>query len=221
MKYNLKDFLVVIYLLLFYMFIGTNSYAQKTLYPEGAYMGINELNSRKPSFKLEFTIKHRTPGGIKMSGGADYIISCNNSSIDEFVIKRKIFAVSIDDTLYLNCYRLYQQKWYAKVISEGKYLVFYGPLSKGDMDRLSSKSSYDGNNNDINTGTRKVKRRKLYIVDTTYGVARPLNRIIILNDLEPYPSLKQQFLHEQNMNDDETMLKYIQIVNQGLKNKKD
>jgi hypothetical protein len=82
--------------------------------------------NKQPSIPFAFTIKLRTKGAKVMGGGAEYRIYCNDGSVLEIDIQKHIYAISTGDTLYLNCFIQKAQKWYAKVITEGKYLGFGG-----------------------------------------------------------------------------------------------
>ena len=195
------------------LFLFHTSYTQ-TNFPRGAYKNYFELITKQPSIPYAFKIKKRSIGGIKMNGGADYKVTCTDGSVMLFEIESQIYAISTGDTLYLNCFFQKVQDRYAKVISEGKYLAFNGPLNNIDIanyryQRGSSKKK-SNENSDINPKTI----RKLYIL-SEYAIAIPLNRVRLRKMLEPYPDLLKQYLSEPDMDDQETMLHYFLIINEA------
>jgi hypothetical protein len=45
------------------------------------------------------------------------------------------------------------------------------------------------------------------------SIAKPLNRVILKKMLEPYPGLQQHYLNEPDMEDPDTMLNYLVMIN--------
>lgn len=189
------------------------SFAQGTSYPKGAYKTIIELKNKQPSILFDFKISKRTMSDILMYGGADYRVSCIDNLIKKNVIKKQIFAISTGDTLYINCYLQRASKGYAKVISEGVCLAFYAPINSGDANKSSGNSS--GAIGGAISGAEIAGMRDLYVLNASQGIARPLNRVLLKKILEPHPYLLQQYQNEDDPNDEETMLKYLFIVNEN------
>ena len=192
--------------------ISQISWSQKTSYPGGGYKSYAELTNKQPSVPYVFTIKKRTKGAKFMVGGAEYRIYCNDGSLTPIVAEKELYAVSTGDTLYLNCFVQKAQTWYAKVITEGYYMGFWGPLNNGEIDNLRY-SGYDGSARSEESNTQNPKTRLLYVVDNASGIAKPLNRVMLKKMLAPYPELQQRYLNEPEMEDDETMLNYLIMIN--------
>jgi len=186
--------------------------AQSCSYPKGGYANYSELLDKTPSISFDFSIKKRTTSNITMSGGADYKIT--SQGVSKNVIKKEIFAISTGDTLFLNCYQHYLQTWYAKVISEGEFLVFFGPVSNGKAARLSSERNSMGAVNGAIVGGTVAALRDLYILDTSFRLAKPMNRGRLRNLLEDYPELLRQYNMEPDKNDKDVMLDYLIQINE-------
>jgi hypothetical protein len=191
------------------------SFAQGTSYPKGGYRDFSELKNKNPSIPYTFNIEKRKISEIKLNGGADYRITSSDKTIFKKFIKKNIFAISTGDTLYINCYLQFAQKRYAKVISEGKYLIYYAPINNGKAARISSQRGSSGAIGGAIEGAEIAVMRNLYALDTSsFGIARPLNSARLLNILEQYPYLLQRYQSELNKNDEDIMLRYIIMVNQ-------
>lgn len=97
-------------------------------YPKGLYMSYEEIVNKTPSVMDTVVVKKRTSFDIAMVGGNDYELK--SPTITKKVLKKKAFAYSDGDTLYINCIKYGAQPWYAKVSDAGKYLVFSAAMSK-------------------------------------------------------------------------------------------
>jgi len=191
------------------------SYSQGTSYPKGAYTSFLELKSKKPSMIADFKITLRPGTKISIYGGADYKIKCNETGTDEN-IKRDVYAVSSDDTLYVNCHMLHISGWYAKVISEGQFLVFWAPIDKIEYKKIIADGRLDADGHFL-TSAMLAMIRKLYFIDTSndFGIAKQINSPILKNILASDEDLLYAYENESDMDNPEIMLKYLLIVNRG------
>lgn len=98
-------------------------------YPRGIYMSFEEIQNKQPSMPDSATVKKRSGFDISMVGGNDYRIKSKEKSVKK-VLKRKAWAYSTGDTLYINCRHYKAQTWYAKVCNNGNYLLFDAGMSK-------------------------------------------------------------------------------------------
>lgn len=197
------------------VFVIQISCSQGTNYPKGAYKTSIEFKNKEPSILFEFNIEKKTNSEIVMYGGADYKVTSINDLVKKKTIKKEIFAISTGDTLYLNCYLQQAQKGYAKVISEGEYIVFIGPVNNGDVAAMSSQGSSSGAIGGAIAGSEIAGMRDLYVLDALQSMARPLNRVLLRKILKPYPDLLQLYENEDDMNSHEVMLKYLVFVNEN------
>lgn len=105
-----------------------NSVAQHQ-YPRGIYMSFKEVQDRQPSLTDSAIVKKRSGFDISMNGGNDYRIKSLDKTTKK-ILKRKAWAYSDGDTLYINCRQYKAQNWYAKVCSYGDYFLFDAGMSK-------------------------------------------------------------------------------------------
>jgi hypothetical protein len=202
----------LILLILSGVIIHQFAFTQNTNYPSGGYKSFAELMQKKPSVPDVFSVKKRTKGAKIMNGGAEYRIYCNDESLLPEVTERQLYAVSIGDTLYMNCFVQRAQTMYAKVITEGKYIGFWGPLNNAEV-RTKNSGINGGAIGTMVTNEENSKYKALYVVDNSCGIAKPLNRVMLKKILEPYTELQQSYLSEENMEDPEIMLKYLDFIN--------
>lgn len=97
-------------------------------YPQGLYMSFDEIRQHQPSVLCSLQVVRRSNFDISMNGGNDYKIESDDKAYKKS-IKKKAWAYSDGDTLYINCLKFKAQPWYAKVDGYGKYLLFYGGIS--------------------------------------------------------------------------------------------
>ena len=116
-------------LLLIVLLSLTQNVTAQQQYPRGIYISFEEIQNRQPSLPDSANVKKRSGFDISMNGGNDYKIISLDNAINK-ILKRKAWAYSDGDTLYINCRQYKAQKWYAKVLSYGDYLLFDAGMSK-------------------------------------------------------------------------------------------
>lgn len=189
-----------------------NLNAQESNFPPGAYMNYLELKSKTPSLTAEFHAVKRSEGGKAMAGGSDYSIYSVDDVVSKLTIKNDIYAISINDTLYLNSMFQMRLKGYSKVITQGRYLVFYGPVNEPPGSLTYMGGAIGG----AIDGAARAKKRELYLIDANgmYGLAKPINKGKLKNMLADYPSLLNEYQAEPEGENDEIMLKYLIKINE-------
>lgn len=93
-------------------------------------MNLEDLRQKSPSENYELLPLVRSTGDIVMMGGNDYKLISEDKSIKKKIIKKRIYAYSDGSELYVNCFQLGCQPWYAKVIyREGDIIHFNAGMS--------------------------------------------------------------------------------------------
>jgi hypothetical protein len=158
-----KLFLTLIFLVAF----GFCSIAQMNIYPKGAYMSFDEIINKTPSQQFDLNVIKRTKGDIKMVGGNDYKLVSIDKSVKKKILKKEIWAYSLGDTLYLNCFHYKVQPWYTCVISDGNYLVFKGGISQyvDEQKKQMQMGYYFGVVGGAISGAKLAMLRFLYVID--------------------------------------------------------
>lgn len=95
----MKKYLLVIIA----MALSSLGYAQdKMNYPQGIYMSLEEIENKTPSMDATLNWEKRTQVDIKMWGGNDYELTCDDKSIKKKTIKKEIFAYSDGEYMFIN-----------------------------------------------------------------------------------------------------------------------
>lgn len=191
------------------------SFAQDSSYPKGAYMSFEEIVSRSPSVQIDLGVLKRTKGDIKMVGGNDYKLTSEDKAVKSKFLKKEIWAYSLGDTLYLNCFRYEVQPWYAAVISDGDYLVFRGGLSQNseEQERQMQMGYSFGAIGGALAGAKLALLRFLYAVDKNTHQIITVTPESLRGLLQKNNELLNRFEEEPNKESEEVLLKYLQLLN--------
>jgi len=96
-------------------------------------MSLLEIKQKSPSQLHEsLGIFERKKSDIKLNGGNDFKLLSAGKAVKKRVLKKEILAYSNGRSLFINCFTLGCQHWYAEVESEGKYLVFLGSVTNSE-----------------------------------------------------------------------------------------
>ncbi|WP_167619135.1 DUF6563 family protein [Maribellus sediminis] len=193
----------------------SSSFGQQHNYPKGAYMSFDEIVNKTPSQQFDLEVIKRTNGDIKMVGGNDYKISSEDKSLKK-TIKKEVWAYSNGDTLYLNCFQYKVQPWYAKVISDGDYLVFRGGLSQlsNKQKEQMAMASYFGAIGGAFAGAKMAMMRFLYVIDKSTNEISTVTPELLDKLLANDETLLTQFNKETEKESEEIMLKYAKLLNE-------
>jgi len=193
-----------------FLLLSSSAFAQ-TSYPKGGYKSFEEFQNKQPSIPFVFEITRRTKGDIKMNGGVDYKVT--SDSISKSTIKRDIYAISSGDTLYMNCFTHKVQFWYAKVLVEGKYIAFEGGIPMDKNSGVVAAGVAFGPLGGGIAGAHTAMLRYLYIMEAAVGKIKQFDSKYLITLLESFPDLKNQYLNEPKQADEETLLKYLRLIN--------
>jgi len=145
-------------------------------YPQGLYMTFDEIKRHQPSVTTDIKVVKRTKFDISMNGGNDYKLEPADKTFKK-TIKKKAWAYSDGDSLYLNCKKFIFQPWYAKVQDAGDYLMFDACMSKLSQDyyKNMAESAMVGYLFGIIGGSlmaaSDAQKRYHYVVDSNSGFA--------------------------------------------------
>lgn len=199
-------------LLMIIVLLSNSSNAQSTTYPAGGYRNLEEFKKKQPSIPFVFSIEKRSKSEIKMNGGNDYKVL--SDSISKKIIKKKLFAVSNGETLFINCGPKQAQYWYADALTEGKYIAFMGGIGPVAHNNpyLAAGVAFGGIGGAFE-GAHKALLRYLYVIEINDGKLRLLNKEYFETLIEGYPDLKSQFQNEPVKENKEIYLKYLSLIN--------
>lgn len=199
----------------FLILVVVPAIGQKTSYPPGAYLNLEELQKKHPSMPLKCVISRRTKTSIIMNGGNDYKVTDLMDTIPTRTLSRKIYAIASGDSLYLNGFAQGLQFDYMKVMVEGKYFVFRGGIPfvlKKELGTRPSGAALFALGGAFG-GASGALVRYLYILDATTGTLKYLNDEYLRTLLENAPTLKSGFAQEPMPQSEVTLIKYVQLLN--------
>jgi len=196
------------------------SFGQTTEYPKGAYMSYEEILSKSPSVSAELEIERRTKGDIKMSGGNDYKLFKPDKSIKKKTIKKKYYAYSDGDSLYINCIHYKIQAWYTPVLSEGRFFVIRGGIStdpkiqKEQLDNQAQLGYMFGAVGGAFQGAKLAMLRFIYVIDKETNQITTVSNDYLKECLQETPELLNQYEAEEEQVDQKIFLKYLRLLNE-------
>lgn len=95
----------------------------QTSFPKGVYLSWEELATKSPSTDHEdIVVTERSQGDMVLMGGNAFKVECE--SCKKRKIRKKWFAYSDGNHLYINCFPLGLENHFAQVIEEGYYMLF-------------------------------------------------------------------------------------------------
>ncbi len=207
-------------------FISTLSIASfgqnQMVYNVGGYTTLADFQSNTPNYPDTFIVKHRTTLDIKAWGGNDYKVESMNKTIKTKVIKKQLWGIFVNDTLYLNSLQLTGYNWYSKVELFGKY-CFLRPAFPF-LSKFQKELGLDKNEPNLGfmfgavggaiQGAQMAVARISLIYCISDGQKMLLSKKNILALLENYPELKANFFNETTQESEDTLLKYLKYLNE-------
>ncbi len=201
----------------------------QTTFPQGIYMNIRELSKKTPSSTTNLSVEKRTPGQIKMTGGNDYKVTSNDKSFSKKEIRKNILAYSTGDTLFINGFRYKIQDEFAKILNNGRFLMFVGGLSSepylNEYQMEQGKTStFWGNFGALGGGMQGAKTALLrfpYVLDTKEDTLIYLNqdtlrKLLAENNLDllhQYDKEKEGLDSSKENAEANLLLKYVDLLN--------
>jgi hypothetical protein len=196
---------------------GINSKPQTHPYPKGAYMSFDEIINRSPSLQLDLKLIKRTIFDIEMNGGNDYKFESEDESIPKKTIKKVIWAYSLGDTLYINCFKFFMQTWYAPLILDGNYLVIRAGLSNyaAEQKNQLQMGYYYGAVGGAIQGAYLASLRFLYVIDKDTRKSITVTPESMQDFLKERTDLLTQFNNESTKEDEKVFIKYLKLYNEN------
>lgn len=197
--------------------ISGNLLSQKIA--NGGYNSYEEFKNNKPTYADSFIVKKRTTGDIKAWGGNDYKVEYLSESVTKKMIKKEIWGISKNDTLYLNAEPLSGLYWYARVEIVGKYcfvrpaLPINGKLQKqyglNDPQFGYMFGALGGALQAMQTAVKRIP--VIYCPET--GDKMLLSETNLTKLMENNTGLLAEFNAETDKNNEEVLLKYLKKLN--------
>lgn len=203
------------------LFLGFSAMAQIPVgTKEGGYTSAAELKSNSPKYASGLTVTKRSRTTIIMWGGNDYEVESNDKNIKSSTIKKEIWGVFKQDTLYLNAKPLTGYAGYTKVEVFGKYSYLkpafptYGIQQEIGLTTDPDYTSMFGALGGAVGGAKKALARLPLIYNMQTGAKTVLSKKDMLNLLENHAELKAQYQAETDMEAEATLVSYLVKLNE-------
>ena len=187
----------------------------------GGFENLQDFINNNPTYEDSFIVNKRTIADIKAWGGSDYKIESQDPSITKKIIKKKIWGIVKNDTLYLNGIPITGLAGYVKVEILGKYSFMHPafPINSKIQDELGVDSSQFGYmfgaiGGAIQGAQIAVKRISL-IYNMETGEKMLLTKQSIFKMLQNHLDLREEFMQEPDHENEEMLLKYLIMINKA------
>ena len=180
--------------------------------PCKSYNSITNLLNGTYETTLNVIVEKRTKNQIFMSGGADYKIYNGDKETDK-LIKTKIYAIEVNDSLFVNCRKLKYKKrvigsWFAPaIVCQGK--VYFSAISVGP-----NAAAMFGAIGGAVQAANQASSRVYYEMDPAEKELDKVGSEKMGELLKDYPELLEQYQKEVFKEDIEIVAKYLQQINQ-------
>lgn len=201
--------------------ISVQAFGQDSI-PAGGYLNSNEYKKRSPKYSDTFTLIRRTTGDIKAWGGNDYKVESSDEQITKNILKKEIWGIQKDDTLYLNALPITGLIWYSKVEISGRYSILNPayPINRKILKELGLDDPQSGLNYMFGALGGAIQGAKIAMmrIPLIYDMENDERMLLIeknvIKILENYPQIKSQFNLEKSEISEELLIKYIVLINE-------
>lgn len=210
--------------------ISVQAFGQDSI-PAGGYINLDEYKIRSPKYSDIFTLMRRTTGDIQAWGGNDYKVESSEEEITKKILKKEIWGIQKNDTLYLNAHPITGLGWYSKVEISGRYSILHAayPINRNiikefGLDDPQSSLAYTymfgaigGVIGGAIQGAKIAMLRIPLIYDMETDERVLLTEKNVIKILENHPHIKSQFILEKSKINEELLIKYIVLINEQSK----
>jgi|GEM_PF-1452325 len=208
----------VLWLLIVAMGTFYSARAQNNTYPSGLYRDILQLKNKQPDSVQSLDLIRRSRDHVLAYGGNVYSLHYKDKPGTFRKLWRNCYAVSHNDTLYINCRKLGIGVGFANVLLQGRYLLFkaYIPnqshqlsdqFAQGVISALEGTAPAPGQDHII----KQIIFH--WAIDTHTGETTMLTYAGILKLLQPFESLTREFLTEEDKGTEEVIVSYLTQIN--------
>lgn len=201
------------------LLVKTTVFAQMAGTTSGAYTSYEEFKSNSPKYTAGLVVEKRSKTNILLWGGSDYEVKSTDKTITGKTVKKEVWGIVQQDTLYLNQKGLSGMNGFVRVELLDKYsfLRIGVPTKKiqkelgiNIFEYLSGAGAMGGA---VQGGQLAVLRFSL-IYDIEQNKKWLLSKDNILMLLESHNDLKTEYLAEADMEKEDVLIKYLKKLNQ-------
>jgi hypothetical protein len=182
--------------------------SQKSVIPNGLYLTIEQLKNKAPVYDIDLTVLKRSSGDIAMVGGNEFKIESTIDSITKKFLKNTVYAYVKDSIIYLNCLQFKLQWWYAKGLTNGRYILFRSAMPAS---KAKNYAIFGGSIGGLIASSQKY----LNILDVSTGIVRLVTDMSMSEIVKDKKEVEDMYLKESDdsKKKEETIIKYINLLN--------
>lgn len=186
--------------------------AQDGKMPNGIYHSLEQLRTARPDTDQVLRPVLRTSSDIAFNGGNDYRMESPGTSVPKKYLKKEIYAVVHNDSLFLNGAHLKLQTWYALALTHGNFVVFRACMTNGEAFNTALIGG-------AIAGAATAHQRHTYVLSLRTGNVRPLTPDYVEARLKDFNNadLLAAFGNEPARDGDETLIRYLEKLNASIR----
>ncbi|MEI7596769.1 MAG: DUF6563 family protein [Bacteroidota bacterium] len=202
------------YILFLFLIQSTCAFAQQSTIKKGAYFTHNSFVANSPAITDSFVISY-----LYLEKEYQlFSVKSYDGKVRQKDINKSIWAIYDGHSLYLNCFRLFMTKEYAKVIHLGRYSYFTAPPLMSDKQQLAVSNStvifgVVGGIVASSNVNKQIRNNVHYVLDMKTGIPHELDKVYLLHILKSNEYLLSQFNAELNQDDINVIIKYVVLLN--------
>lgn len=185
----------------------TSVFAQKT---DDIYQSMTDYIQNRADTTNGIIIEKRTHGQIYMVGGNDFKIYSTKKELSKS-IKKQVWAIKSNDSLYLNCYHFKLGLWYAyaEKINDNLYFTAAITMDKEQRQKMALIGTFGGPIAAGLAGGDLALKRFYYVLNLTTGQMQYLSKAKMLDTINLYPELAEKYKQEKEPEGIETLRGYL------------
>lgn len=182
-------------------------YAQNNAY---IYHSMLDFNQNQADSTNGIIVEKRTSGQIVMFGGNDYKIQFTKQEVSKS-IKKNVWAIKTNDSLFINCYQLKLGLWYAYAEQIHDNLFFTAAITMDNEKRqeMAITGMMGGPVAAGIAGGALALKRFYYVLNLSTGQVQYLTKSKMLDLLLFYPDLAEKYYKEREPEEIETFKSYL------------
>jgi hypothetical protein len=185
----------------------------QTTYPKGGYLSLQDWLNKQPKIaEQDYELVSYKP--LKKSDIVSYKVKPKNENFKIKFFRKKVFAVTDNDTLYINSKILGISPQFSKVFLTGKHIVFLVTIKDDEIQKAAS--IFFGLIGALVTSETVKMKTYFFSLNTVNEYAQVLTPETLTKLLTPFPDLLESYnIDERYHKDwDKVMLYYMNRLNE-------
>jgi hypothetical protein len=189
-----------------FIFLQLNG--QKSSLPDGLYLSHEQLKNKTPEYNVDLSVIRRSSGDIAMVGGNEFKLESTIDTITKKFLKNSVYSYVKDSILYINCLKFKLQWWYAKGLTNGRYILFRSAMPASKATNYAVFGGAIG-------GLIASSQKYLNILDLTTGKVELVSDQTLSEIVKGKKEVEELYQKEteNSRKNEETIFNYINLMN--------